>query len=162
MAPEGRKIKANYFPVWAHYINEIQMNMLPEYVEKGMLKAMVVFGGNAMMWPQTTQYQQAIARMEFSVAADYYLRPWTHNFMDMVFPAAMTYERMAPPLCLLFFYRHLTNFSAIYLKAAGKNRKAGNLYITCLFLEEVISNVTLAVTAEASGGGCPAGSGFPG
>lgn len=104
MAPERRKIKANYFPVWAHYIYEIQMNMLPEYIEKGLLKAMVMFGGNAMMWPQITQYQQAIARIEFSVAADYYLRPWTHNFMDMVFPAAMTYERMAPPLCLLLFF----------------------------------------------------------
>ncbi|PRR75042.1 molybdopterin-containing oxidoreductase family protein [Neomoorella humiferrea] len=91
-----KRVDKEYFPVWAHYINEIQMNMLPEYVEKGLLKAMVMFGGNAMMWPQTTQYQQAIARMEFSVAADYYLRPWTHNFMDMVLPAAMTYERMAP------------------------------------------------------------------
>jgi len=61
-----------------------------------MIKAMVMFGGNAMMWPQSQEYQRAIEKMEFSAAIDYYLRPWTHNFMDMVLPAAMTYERMAP------------------------------------------------------------------
>lgn len=84
------------FPVWAHLVNDIQVNRFPEYVDKGQLKAMVMFGGNAMMWPQTPIYQKALEKMEFSVAADYYIRPWTHNYMDMVLPAAMCYERMAP------------------------------------------------------------------
>lgn len=35
--------------------------------------------------------------MEFTVAIDYYMRPWTHDLVDMLLPAAMCYERMAPP-----------------------------------------------------------------
>jgi len=84
------------FPIWAHMNPEIQVNHLPEYVDKGLIKAMFMIGGNAMMWPQTPVYQKAIEKMEFSVACDYYLRSWTHNYMDMVLPAAMTFERMAP------------------------------------------------------------------
>ncbi len=92
---EKRPDKAQ-FPVWARLNTEIQMNLLPEYVRDGHLKALVMFGANAMMWPQTRLYQQAIEALEFSVAADYFLRPWTHDFVDMVLPAATTLERMNP------------------------------------------------------------------
>lgn len=91
-----KRIDRSRFPVWARLNNEIQMNVLPEYVREGRLKAMVMFGANAMMWPQSDLYQQAIEALEFSVAADYFLRPWTHNFVDMVLPAATTLERMNP------------------------------------------------------------------
>ena len=43
------------------------------------------------------EYQRAIKDMEFTVAIDYYMRPWTHDLVDMLLPAAMCYERMAPP-----------------------------------------------------------------
>jgi predicted molibdopterin-dependent oxidoreductase YjgC len=43
--------------------------------------------------PQPAVYQKALEKMDFSAAADYYLRPWTHNYMDIVLPAAMTYEK---------------------------------------------------------------------
>ncbi len=84
------------FPVWAHYNKMIQVNKLPEYVEEGKIRAAVLLGTNAMMWPQTPLYQKAIQDMEFSVAIDYYMRPWTHDYVDMILPAAMCYERMAP------------------------------------------------------------------
>lgn len=84
------------FPVWAHFFTEMQTNRFPEYVDQGKIKAMVMFGGNAMMWPQSQVYQKALEKMEFGVAADYYIRSWTHNYMDMVLPVAMCYERMAP------------------------------------------------------------------
>lgn len=84
------------FPVWAHFNKMIQVNMLPELVKNGEIKAGVLLGANAMMWPQTPEYQKAIQDMEFSVAIDYYMRPWTHDFVDMILPAAMCYERMAP------------------------------------------------------------------
>ncbi|WP_019851188.1 molybdopterin-dependent oxidoreductase [Desulfitobacterium sp. PCE1] len=84
------------FPVWAHFVNDMQVNRFPEYVDQGKIKAMFMVGGNAMMWPQTKLYQQALEKMEFTVAADYYIRPMTHNTMDMVLPAAMCFERMAP------------------------------------------------------------------
>ena len=84
------------FPVWAHYNKMIQVNKLPEYVEEGKIRAGVLLGANAMMWPQTPLYQEAIKNMEFTVAIDYYMRPWTHDYVDMLLPAAMCYERMAP------------------------------------------------------------------
>lgn len=91
-----KRIDKDRFPVWARFNAEIQMNLLPEYVQEGQLKAMVMFGANAMMWPQSALYQEAIAKLEFAVAADYFLRPWTHDFVDLVLPAAMALERMNP------------------------------------------------------------------
>jgi len=92
----GKRVDKERFPLWARLNSEIQVNHLPEYVEEGRIKAMVMFGANAMMWPQTARYQQAIQGLEFSVAADYFVRPWTHNFVDIVLPAATTFERMSP------------------------------------------------------------------
>ncbi len=91
-----KRIDKDRFPVWARFNSEIQMNLLPEYVQEGRIKAMVMFGANAMMWPQSALYQAAIEKLEFAVAADYFLRPWTHDFVDMVLPAAMALERMNP------------------------------------------------------------------
>lgn len=93
---QERRIDKERFPVWARFNAEIQMNRLPEYVEEGRIRAMVMFGANAMMWPQSRLYQDALAKLEFCVAADYFVRPWTHEFVDMVLPAATALERMSP------------------------------------------------------------------
>jgi anaerobic selenocysteine-containing dehydrogenase len=55
-----------------------------------------MFGGNAKMWPQPQLYQKAIGKLEFSVAADYFYRPWTHDYVDILLPAATCFERLAP------------------------------------------------------------------
>lgn len=94
---QEKRLDKDDFPVWAHYFKMIQTAHLPELVAQGKIKAGVLLGVNAMMWPQTPQYQKALGDMEFSVAIDYYMRPWTHDYVDMVLPAAMCYERMAPP-----------------------------------------------------------------
>lgn len=85
------------FPVWAQCFKMIQVNRLPELVEKGEIRAAVMLGVNSMMWPQTPLYQKALLDLEFCVAIDYYMRPWTHDLVDLLLPAAMCYERMAPP-----------------------------------------------------------------
>ena len=95
-ALSGKRVDRERFPLWARLNSEIQMNPLPEYVAEGRIKAMVMFGANAMMWPQSARYQEAISRLDFSVAADYFLRPWTHDYVDIVLPAATTFERMSP------------------------------------------------------------------
>lgn len=92
----GMRVDKERFPLWAKMNAEVQMNLLPEYVEEGSIRAMVMFGANAMMWPQTASYQAAIGKLDFSVAADYFLRPWTHDYVDIVLPAATTFERMSP------------------------------------------------------------------
>ncbi len=91
-----KRVDKDRLPLWCRLNTEIQMNPLPEYVENGQIKAMVMFGANATMWPQSKVYQKAIEDLEFSVAADYFLRPWTHDYVDMVLPAAMAQERMSP------------------------------------------------------------------
>ncbi|MDR2109061.1 MAG: molybdopterin-dependent oxidoreductase [Coriobacteriales bacterium] len=83
------------FPVWAKYYKMMQTVKLPEYVEQGKIRAGVLLGVNSMMWPNTPLYKKAIRDLEFSVAIDYYLRPVTHDLVDMVLPAAMCYERSA-------------------------------------------------------------------
>jgi anaerobic selenocysteine-containing dehydrogenase/uncharacterized protein (DUF1330 family) len=89
----------DHFPLWADMIFEIQMNKLPEYVEQGRIRAMLLFGGNAKMWPQPQLYQEAIRKMDFSLAVDYFYRPWTHDYVDLLLPAATCFERLATVAC---------------------------------------------------------------
>jgi len=84
------------FPVWAEKHFEVETNYLPEYVAAGKIKAFIGFGLNIMIWPQTHLYQKAIASLEFSMAVDNFYRPQTHPYVDIVLPAAMNFERLAP------------------------------------------------------------------
>ena len=87
------------YPVWVDFIPEVQMNKLPEYVEAGTIRCMVLFGGNVKIWPQPPLYQKALAQMDFSMAVDYFYRPWTHNYVDILLPAATCFERLGTPAC---------------------------------------------------------------
>lgn len=93
------RVDLDQYPVWAELIPEIQMNRLPEYVEKGKIRGMLIFGGNAKMWPQPKLYQEALGKMEFVIAADYFYRPWTHDYVDLLLPAATCFERLAAVAC---------------------------------------------------------------
>ncbi|MDR0514589.1 MAG: molybdopterin-dependent oxidoreductase [Coriobacteriaceae bacterium] len=92
----ARRLDRDDFPVWAKYYKMIQTAKLPEYVAEGKIRAGLLLGINSMMWPNTPLYQKAIKDMEFTAAIDYYIRDWTHDYVDMVLPAAMCYERTAP------------------------------------------------------------------
>ena len=92
---QERRYDLKEFPVWAKYYKMMQTVNLPEYVADGKIRAGVLLGINAMMWPNTPLYQEAIKNLEFSVAIDYYVRDWTHDYVDMMLPAAMCYERSA-------------------------------------------------------------------
>lgn len=93
---QNKRLGLQQFPIWAKYIFEVQINLLPEYVKSGKVKALLMWGGNTMMWPQTQEYQEAIKSLEFVVAVDHFYRPWTHDFVDIVLPAATCLERKAP------------------------------------------------------------------
>lgn len=92
------RVDRPYFPVWADTDQQgsVQLNTIPEYVKTGAIKACLMLGGNAMMWPQSQEYQKAFEDMEFVAAADFHIRPWTHNYVDMLLPAAVSFERIAP------------------------------------------------------------------
>jgi anaerobic selenocysteine-containing dehydrogenase len=92
-----KRVDKDQFPVWAELVHEqIQVNLLPEYVRGGKIRMAILFGANVTMWPQFQEYQEALKNMEFAVAVDYFLRPWTHNYVDVVLPAATNYERFEP------------------------------------------------------------------
>ncbi|HUT72701.1 MAG TPA: molybdopterin-dependent oxidoreductase [Desulfatiglandales bacterium] len=84
------------FPAWVEKIFEVQTNCLVEWIEQGKVKAFLGWGFNTMIWPQSHEYQQAIESLEFAMAVDYFYRPWTHDYVDLVLPAATNYERLAP------------------------------------------------------------------
>jgi anaerobic selenocysteine-containing dehydrogenase len=92
---QQRRLDLEEFPVWAKYYKMMQTVNLPEYVKDGKIRAGVLLGINSMMWPNTPLYQEAIKNLEFSVALDYYVRDWTHDYVDLMLPAAMCYERSA-------------------------------------------------------------------
>ncbi|MEM2464809.1 MAG: molybdopterin-dependent oxidoreductase [Candidatus Bathyarchaeia archaeon] len=94
---KDKRADKEYVPVWAEVVHEqIQMNFLPEYVRNGKIRMAILFGANVTIWPQFYEYQEALRNMEFVVAVDYFLRPWTHNYVDILLPAATNYERFEP------------------------------------------------------------------
>ncbi len=90
-----KRVDLEDFPVWAKFIEEIQVNRMPEYVSQGLLKAGLFVGCNFRMWPQDQLYAKAITDMEFAAGADFWLTP-TMELMDIVLPAATSLERLGP------------------------------------------------------------------
>ncbi len=121
---DDKRADRQYFPVWADMEDydggqgNLQLNTLPEYVKNGDVLACVALGTNAMMWPQTAEYQEAFKNLEFMVSADFYIRPKTHDYVDMILPAAMSFERSCP---LTVFGRKLF-LREPALKPAGEAR----------------------------------------
>ena len=113
-----RRLDLKAFPVWTEKFWEVQTNHLVEWVKEGKAKAFLGWGFNTMIWPQTHEYQEAIASLEFSMAVDYFYRPWTHDYVDLVLPAAMNYERLAP---FAFFGRRL--FGRTPIKPLGEAKE---------------------------------------
>ncbi|MDR1605056.1 MAG: molybdopterin-dependent oxidoreductase [Gracilibacteraceae bacterium] len=93
-----KRIDRKYFPVWADtdWDGSLQVNRLPEYVRDGELRACFALGLNCIMWPQSHEYQAAFKNMDFVAVADFRENPWTHDYVDMLLPAAMSFERSAP------------------------------------------------------------------
>lgn len=85
-----------YFPAWADYTSHVMLSNLPEYVNKHGCRAFLAWGFNVMIWSQTQEFEDAIRKLDFTMAADYFYRPHTHDFLDMVLPAATNFERHAP------------------------------------------------------------------
>jgi anaerobic selenocysteine-containing dehydrogenase/Fe-S-cluster-containing dehydrogenase component len=97
-AIRGKRVDTPYHKMWdvVDIDGNIQINSLPEYVRTGAIRACLMLGGNTMMWGQTHEYQEAFKNMDFVAAVDFRDNPWTHDYVDMLLPAAMSYERSAP------------------------------------------------------------------
>lgn len=84
------------WPVWSAVSTYYQNNGLLEYIDDGLIHAGVFLGTNLMNFAQTTQIQEAVSTLDFAVGIDIHLNPWTHDYMDMVLPTAVCWERIAP------------------------------------------------------------------
>jgi anaerobic selenocysteine-containing dehydrogenase len=91
----NKRVDLKDFPVWEQFIEEIQINRMPEYVAQGLLKAGLFVGCNYRMWPQDQLYAKAISDMEFAAGADFWMTP-TMELMDIVLPVATSLERLGP------------------------------------------------------------------
>ena len=115
-----QRLDRKAFPTWAEKMFEVQTNHLVEWIKDGKVKALLSWGLNTMIWPRTHEYQEAIASLEFSMAVDYFYRPQTHDHVDLLLPAAMNFERLAP---FAFFGRQL--FGRTPVKPLGNARMIG-------------------------------------
>ncbi len=84
------------WPVWSMLETHYQNNGLVEYIEDGLIHAGLFLGTNLMTFPQTQTYQEAISKLDFAAAIDIHLNSWTHDYMDIVLPTAVCWERVAP------------------------------------------------------------------
>ena len=90
------RLDLSAFPAWVEKLHEVQTSYLVEWINEGKVKALLGWGLNTMIWAQSKEYQKAIESLNFSMAVDYFYRPWTHDLVDIVLPAAMNFERLAP------------------------------------------------------------------
>jgi anaerobic selenocysteine-containing dehydrogenase len=91
----NKRVDLKDFPIWEQFVEEIQVNRMPEYIKEGALRAGLFVGCNYRMWPQDHLYAKAISDMEFAAGADFWLTP-TMELMDIVLPAATSLERLGP------------------------------------------------------------------
>lgn len=91
-----RRLDLHEYPAWAEFLFEVMTSSLVEWIKEGKIKALLGWGLNTMIWAHTKEYQEAIGSLEFSMAVDYFYRPWTHDYVDILLPAAMNFERQAP------------------------------------------------------------------
>lgn len=84
------------WPVWDATSTYYQNNGLLEYINDGLIHAGLFLGTNLMNFAQTQLLQEAVSTLDFAVACDIHINPWTHDYMDMLLPAAVCWERVAP------------------------------------------------------------------
>ncbi len=91
-----QRIDAKRVPAWADWAWEVNTSYLPEAIAAKEIRALVAFGLNVMIWPQSDEYAKAFGDLEFSMAVDYFHRPRSHRTLDLLLPAAVNFERRAP------------------------------------------------------------------
>lgn len=101
LASESKKLLdqragVDRWPVWSMMSTYFQNNGLLEYINDGIIHSGLFLGTNLMNFPQTNLVQEAISTLDFAVGVDIHLNSWTHDYMDMVLPTAVCWERVAP------------------------------------------------------------------
>ena len=84
------------FPVWFRMIrDEVQAVRIPDYIldkKPYELKALIGFGLNHRMWPDSQHMQKALEQVDFFVNTELFMTP-TCNYADILLPACSSMER---------------------------------------------------------------------
>jgi anaerobic selenocysteine-containing dehydrogenase len=84
------------FPVWCEFIDEAQAMLLPDYIMDDSkpypVKAVIGFGLNYRMWPDSDRMKKALMALDFFVNLDPYMTD-TCQFADIVLPVCTSVER---------------------------------------------------------------------
>ncbi len=89
------RVGAQRFPVWADMSNEGQSMDLPRHLRTGdpyPLRALVAFGMNHRMWPDSNGLLEALDKLDFICDVDLFLTD-TAKYADIVLPACSSVER---------------------------------------------------------------------
>jgi len=90
------RVGADRFPVWTEMIDEEAQAMhLPYQIRSGEpypLKALIGFGMNHRMWPDSNGFLESLSKLDFFVNVDIFMTD-TCNYADMVLPACTSVER---------------------------------------------------------------------
>jgi anaerobic selenocysteine-containing dehydrogenase len=93
------RIGEDRFQVWSRHYDadapEAQSMMIPFQIQSGKpypLKAFVGFGANYRMWPGSEFLKESLLKLDFLMNTEIFFTD-TCQFMDLVLPAATTFER---------------------------------------------------------------------
>ncbi len=90
------RMGADKYPVWMEMIDEeAQAISLPEMIDTGKpypIKALVGFGMNYRMWPDSEGLKKALNKLDFFVATDLFMTD-TCKMADIILPACSSLER---------------------------------------------------------------------
>ena len=90
------RIGADRFPVWGDIIDEEGQAMhLPSQIRSGepySLKALIGFGMNHRMWPDSSGLLESVGKLDFFVNVDIFMTD-TCKYADIVLPACTSVER---------------------------------------------------------------------
>lgn len=83
------------FPVWTELVDQAQAMDLPQQINSGSpypIKAMLAFGINHRMWPNSKYMLEAIQKLDFFVDVDLFMTD-TAKYADLILPACSSVER---------------------------------------------------------------------
>jgi anaerobic selenocysteine-containing dehydrogenase len=89
------RLGADRFPVWTEMINQAQGMDLPRQINTGEpypLRAMIAFGMNFRLWPDSKGLIEAVQKLEFIVDVDLFATD-TSKYADIVLPTCSSVER---------------------------------------------------------------------